>query len=98
MCIIAPSFADIFKNNTFQNGMLPVILPEKQCQELAAEAEQGLELEVDLEKQEVRRASGKPAFPFTVLQDLLETQTIGSCSHVFSWIEAHAGIIPAAAN
>ena len=66
MCIIAPSFADIFKNNTFQNGMLPVILPQEQCEELAAEAEQGLELEVDLEKQEVRRASGKPAFPFTV--------------------------------
>ena len=34
--------------------------------ELAEEAEQGLELEVDLEKQEVRRASGKPAFSFTV--------------------------------
>ena len=48
MCVIAPSFADIFKNNTFQNVMLPVILPEEQCQELAAEAEQGLELEVDL--------------------------------------------------
>ncbi|KAI0356720.1 hypothetical protein OH77DRAFT_1401046 [Trametes cingulata] len=66
MCIIAPSFADIFKNNTFQNGMLPVVLSEEQCRELAEEAEQGLELEVDLEKQEVRRASGKPAFPFTV--------------------------------
>ncbi|OJT07343.1 3-isopropylmalate dehydratase [Trametes pubescens] len=66
MCIIAPSFADIFKNNTFQNGMLPVVLSEEQCQELAAEAEAGLELEVDLEKCEVRRASGKPAFSFTV--------------------------------
>ncbi|KAI9063382.1 hypothetical protein FKP32DRAFT_1592442 [Trametes sanguinea] len=66
MCIIAPSFADIFKNNTFQNGMLPVILSEEQCRELAEEAEQGLELEVDLEKQEVRRASGKPACAFQV--------------------------------
>ncbi|KAI0751304.1 aconitase family-domain-containing protein [Daedaleopsis nitida] len=66
MCVIAPSFADIFKNNTFQNGMLPVALSEEQCCELAEEAEQGLELEVDLEKQEVRRASGKPAFSFTV--------------------------------
>lgn len=66
MCIIAPSFADIFKNNTFQNGMLPIVLSEEQCQELAAEAEAGLELEVDLEKREVRRASGKPAFSFTV--------------------------------
>ena len=66
MAVIAPSFADIFKNNTFQNGMLPVVLPEEQCAELAQEAEQGLELEIDLEKQEVRRASGKPAFAFEV--------------------------------
>lgn len=65
-CIIAPSFADIFCNNTMQNGMLPVALPKEVCQELAAEADKGLELEVDLEKQEVRRASGKPAVPFTV--------------------------------
>ena len=49
-----------------QNGMLPVALPKEVCSELAAEAEQGLELEVDLEKQEVRRQSGKPAIPFTV--------------------------------
>ncbi|KAH8099790.1 THO complex subunit 1 transcription elongation factor-domain-containing protein [Cristinia sonorae] len=40
-----------------------------------------------------------PAFPFIVLYDLLETQTIHSCSHIFSWIEAHAdrlteGMIP----
>ncbi|CAA7268047.1 unnamed protein product [Cyclocybe aegerita] len=38
-------------------------------------------------------------FPFTVLQDLLETQTIASCSHIFSWIEARAarlteGMVP----
>ncbi|KAI0801474.1 UDP-glucose 4-epimerase [Fomes fomentarius] len=38
-------------------------------------------------------------FPFTVLQDLLETQTISSCSHIFSWIEARAarlteGLVP----
>ena len=66
MSVIAPSFADIFKNNTFQTGMLPVILPEDQCAELAREAEQGLELEIDLNKQEVRRASGKPAFAFQV--------------------------------
>ncbi|KAI9001147.1 aconitase family-domain-containing protein [Trametes punicea] len=66
LCVIAPSLADIFRNNLFQNGMLPVLLPEEQCRELAQEAEEGLELEVDLEKQEVRRASGKPAIPFTV--------------------------------
>ncbi|TFK86436.1 hypothetical protein K466DRAFT_600315 [Polyporus arcularius HHB13444] len=66
MCVIAPSFADIFRNNTFQNGMLPIALTEDECRELADDAEQGLELEVDLEKQEVRRTSGKAPFAFTV--------------------------------
>ncbi|KAH9940565.1 aconitase family-domain-containing protein [Amylocystis lapponica] len=66
MCIIAPSFGDIFRNNTMQNGMLPVILPEADCRALAEDAEAGLQLEVDLEKQEVRRTNGKPAIPFTV--------------------------------
>ncbi|KAN0127084.1 Aconitase family (aconitate hydratase) domain containing protein [Lactarius tabidus] len=64
-CIIAPSFADIFCNNTMQNGMLPVALPAEECRALAEDAEAGLELEVDLEKQEVRRQNGKPAIPFT---------------------------------
>jgi len=65
-CIIAPSFADIFRNNTMQNGMLPVALPKEVCKELTEDAEAGLELEVDLEKQEVRRTNGKPPVPFTV--------------------------------
>ena len=64
-CIIAPSFADIFRNNTMQNGMLPVTLSNEECRALAEDAEAGLELEVDLEKQEVRRANGKPAIAFT---------------------------------
>ena len=64
-CIIAPSFADIFSNNTMQNGMLPVALSVEECRVLAEDAEAGLELEVDLEKQEVRRPNGKAAVPFT---------------------------------
>lgn len=48
-----------------QNGMLPVALSSDECRELAADANAGLELEVDLEKQEVRRSNGKPAIPFT---------------------------------
>ncbi|KAJ6516095.1 aconitase family-domain-containing protein [Mycena sanguinolenta] len=64
-CVIAPSFADIFKNNAMQNGMLPVALPEADCRALAEDAEAGLELEVDLEKQEVRRPNGKAPVPFT---------------------------------
>lgn len=53
--IIAPSFADIFYNNCFKNGMLPVVLPETEVNELlknAAEIE-GYELTVDLEKREI---------------------------------------------
>jgi 3-isopropylmalate dehydratase len=49
-----------------QNGMLPVALPTDVCKELAEDAEAGLELEVDLEKQEVRRTNGKPPISFTV--------------------------------
>ncbi|KAG6855042.1 hypothetical protein C0991_005971 [Blastosporella zonata] len=63
-CIIAPSFADIFRNNSMQNGMLPVVLPQEDCRALAEDAEAGLDLEVDLEKQEVRRPNGKAPIPF----------------------------------
>lgn len=63
-CVIAPSFADIFRNNSMQNGMLPVSLSEAECRALAEDAEAGLELEVDLEKQEVRRSNGKAPIPF----------------------------------
>jgi 3-isopropylmalate dehydratase len=48
-----------------QNGMLPVVLPEAECRALAEDAEAGQELEVDLEKCEVRRPGGKPPFTFT---------------------------------
>lgn len=65
-CIIAPSFAEIFRNNTFQNGLLPIALPKDVCRELGLEAEAGLELEIDLNKQEIRRASGKAAITFDV--------------------------------
>ncbi|KZT13140.1 uncharacterized protein LAESUDRAFT_719459 [Laetiporus sulphureus 93-53] len=66
LCVIAPSFGDIFRNNCMQNGMLPIALPEQDCRALAQDAEAGLELEVDLEKQEIRRPNGKPAIPFSV--------------------------------
>ncbi|EGO01769.1 hypothetical protein SERLA73DRAFT_85640 [Serpula lacrymans var. lacrymans S7.3] len=64
-CVIAPSFAEIFRNNSMQNGMLPVPIPEADCKALAEDAEAGVELAVDLEKQEIRRSNGKPAIPFT---------------------------------
>lgn len=65
-CVIAPSFGEIFRNNAMQNGMLPLSLSQAECKDLAVDAEAGVELEVDLEKQEVRRENGKPAIHFTV--------------------------------
>lgn len=54
-CIIAPSFADIFYNNCFKNGMLPVRLPEPQVEELfrRAKGRPGYRIVVDLESQTV---------------------------------------------
>lgn len=59
--IIAPSFADIFFNNCFKNGMLPVILSEAQVDELFKECFDtvGYRLTVDLENQKVISPSGK---------------------------------------
>ena len=65
-CIIAPSFADIFKNNSMQNGMLPVALSVEECRALAQDAEAGLELEVDLDAKVVRRPNGQAPIPFEV--------------------------------
>ncbi len=60
--LIAPSFADIFYNNCLQNGILPVRLPAESVHALFARAvgagAAGYELTVDLEKREVRDASG----------------------------------------
>ncbi|KAF8309214.1 hypothetical protein DL93DRAFT_2217200 [Clavulina sp. PMI_390] len=49
-CIIAPSFAEIFKSNTMQNGMLPIVLSPEICAQLAADARAGHNLTVDLEQ------------------------------------------------
>lgn len=51
--IIAPGFADIFYNNCFKNGLLPIILPEETVEHLfnVVEANEGFQLTVDLEQQ-----------------------------------------------
>ena len=58
--IIAPSFADIFYNNCFKNGMLPVVLSEEQVEQLfeRSAAMPGYELTVDLERQWVTDDDG----------------------------------------
>jgi len=57
-CLIAPSFADIFFNNCFKNGMLPIKLAQDQVDFLMADAQAGEELAVDLHKQEIARPDG----------------------------------------
>jgi 3-isopropylmalate dehydratase small subunit len=64
-CIISSSFADIFFNNCFKNGMLPIPLPREQVLELLDDAEQCKELEIDLEQQKIIRECGS-AFSFEV--------------------------------
>ena len=65
--VIAPSFADIFYNNSFKNGMLPVILTESEVDEIFNECFEtvGYELTVDLQNQKVMTPSGK-AYHFEV--------------------------------
>ena len=62
--IIAPSFADIFANNCFKNGMLPVALEVEEIMRRAQQQE-GYELTVDLERQVVEDSSGL-SLPFAV--------------------------------
>ncbi len=59
-CVIAPSFADIFYNNCFKNGILPIALPQEQVDILMAEAQKGsnARIEVDLEAQTVTTSDG----------------------------------------
>ena len=59
--VIAPSYADIFFNNSFKNGMLPIILTEAEVDELFQQAEacEGYQLSVDLAAQTVTRPDGK---------------------------------------
>ena len=58
--IIAPSFADIFANNCFKNGMLPITLTNEQVEEFMSRAQryEGYELSVDLERQTVEDSHG----------------------------------------
>jgi 3-isopropylmalate/(R)-2-methylmalate dehydratase small subunit len=66
-CVIAPSFADIFFNNCFKNGLLPIVLEEKIVDELFEETfgNEGYQITVDLSAQTVTTPSGKQ-IPFEV--------------------------------
>jgi 3-isopropylmalate/(R)-2-methylmalate dehydratase small subunit len=59
-CVIATSFADIFYNNCFQNGVLPIIVSPEELEKLMDDAERGSNatLTIDLETQEIRGPDG----------------------------------------
>ena len=59
-CVIAPSFADIFYNNCFQNGILPIKLPQEDVDKLMDDASRGANavISIDLESQEIRGPDG----------------------------------------
>ncbi|MCW4631706.1 MULTISPECIES: 3-isopropylmalate dehydratase small subunit [Marinomonas] len=65
--IIAPSFADIFYNNCFKNGLLPIVLQAEEVDQLFAEValREGAQITIDLESQTVTSPSGA-TFEFTV--------------------------------
>jgi len=58
-CVVAESFGDIFYNNCFQNGLLPIVLPASTVNELAGQAADGEPLTVDLEKCAIMAPSGR---------------------------------------
>lgn len=66
-CVIAPDFADIFHNNCFKNGVLPVRLPREICEKLMEDAKMGgnARISVDLERQVVVRPNGEE-IPFQI--------------------------------
>jgi len=66
--VIAPSFADIFFNNCYKNGLLPIVLSETQVDQLFDEvrAFPGFRLVIDLQQQTVATANGSMVFPFEI--------------------------------
>ena len=64
-CIVAPSFGDIFFNNCFKNGMLPIRLEQPQVDALMTDAQAGTTLIVNLETQTILRPDGS-TIPFSI--------------------------------
>jgi len=63
--VIAPSFGEIFMSNCFQNGVLPVVLPERQVANLAEQAQSGAAVTADLDTCVITAPDGT-SFPFQV--------------------------------
>jgi len=61
-CVISPSFADIFYNNCFKNGMLPIVLDEEKINDLAQYSNRKENIEINLEEQEIKFGNKKIQF------------------------------------
>ena len=61
-CLIGPSFADIFYNNCFKNGMLPITLDESKIEEIVKYSERKERIEVNLAKQEIAFGNSRIKF------------------------------------
>jgi 3-isopropylmalate/(R)-2-methylmalate dehydratase small subunit len=93
-CIIAPSFADIFYNNCFNNGILPITLDDAIVQELFAEvdATEGYTLHVDLAEQTVTTPTGR-VIPFEI--DGFRKQALLKGLDNIGWTLSHSDEIAA---
>ena len=61
-CIISSSFADIFYNNCFKNGMLPIILDQNKIEELVEYSDRKENIEIDLQEQEIKLGNKRIKF------------------------------------
>lgn len=63
-CIIAPSYSDIFFNNCFKNGILPIVLPQAQIDELMNRADEKQEITINLPEQKI--VAGNVVYDFDI--------------------------------
>jgi 3-isopropylmalate/(R)-2-methylmalate dehydratase small subunit len=94
-CVIAPSFADIFFNNCFKNGILPIILPKEQTERLMEFAKSGGAIAVDLEKQTV--TAGNHQFSFDI-EPFRKTCLLGGLDDIGLTLQKMASIAAYEAN
>ena len=67
-CVISPSFADIFYNNCFKNGMLPIVLDERNIDQLIEYSKRKEFIEINLSKQEIKFGNNKFNFDIDPFQ------------------------------
>jgi len=92
-CVIAPSFADIFYNNCFNNGILPIVLPPEDVEALRREATEAEDptFTVDLERRVVVRPVGNRELPFD-LDDFGRHRLLEGLDQVALTLERQAAI------